>query len=122
MPVQNEDNRPQVIKTVQWIQHFYSCYPFKKINKSLTLLLDTLLCHLVSGTNILSNYFKRKNMIQPKEKIGSNIQHNFNNSAEINAWSKKYNTPIDEIQKIFTENGNSISKTLEILRQKEQVA
>lgn len=61
-------------------------------------------------------------MIQPKEKIGSNIQQNFNSSAEINAWSKKYNTPIDEIQKIFTDNGNSISKTLEILRQKEQVA
>lgn len=61
-------------------------------------------------------------MIQPKEKIGSNIQKNFNSSMEINAWSKKYNTPIDEIQKIFTDSGNSISKTLEILRQKEQVA
>lgn len=61
-------------------------------------------------------------MIQIKEKIGSNIQKNFNSSPEINAWSKKYNTPIDEIQQIFTDSGNSISKTLEILRQKEHAA
>jgi hypothetical protein len=61
-------------------------------------------------------------MIQPKAKIGSNVEHNFNSSAEINAWSKKYNTPIDEIQKIFEDSGNSISKTLEILRQKEHAA
>lgn len=61
-------------------------------------------------------------MIQPKEKIGSNIQKNFNSSMEISAWSKKYNTSVDEIQKIFTDSGNSISKTLEILRQKEQLA
>jgi hypothetical protein len=60
-------------------------------------------------------------MIQPKEKIGNNIQRNFNSSAEINAWSKKYNTSIDEIQKIFENSGNSISKTLEILRRTEQV-
>jgi hypothetical protein len=61
-------------------------------------------------------------MITPKAKIGSNIQQNFNSSAEINAWSKKYNTPINEIQQIFADTGNSISKTLEILRQKEQQA
>lgn len=61
-------------------------------------------------------------MIQPKAKIGSNIQQNFNSSPEINAWSKKYNTPVDEIQKIFEDSGNSISKTLQILRQKEQAA
>ncbi|MES2328841.1 MAG: hypothetical protein V4539_04510 [Bacteroidota bacterium] len=59
-------------------------------------------------------------MIRPKEKIGSNIQQNFNSSPEIQAWSIKYNTPIQEIQQIFTESGNSISKTLEILRQKTQ--
>ncbi len=59
-------------------------------------------------------------MIKPKEKIGSNIQRNFNSSPEINAWSKKYNTPVEEIHQIFAQSGNSISKTLEILRRKEQ--
>jgi hypothetical protein len=61
-------------------------------------------------------------MIKPKEKIGSNIHQNFNTSPEIQAWSKKYNTPVDEIERIFTQSGNSISKTLELLRQKEQRA
>lgn len=61
-------------------------------------------------------------MIQPKAKIGSNIQLNFNSSAEIKAWSKKYQTTIDEIQRIFSDAGHSISKTLEILRQKMQQA
>jgi hypothetical protein len=61
-------------------------------------------------------------MIHPKAKIGSNIEQNFNSSTEIHSWSKKYNTPIDEIQKIFEDSGNSISKTLEILRQKEHAA
>jgi hypothetical protein len=59
-------------------------------------------------------------MIQPKPKIGSNIHQNFSRSPEINAWSKKYNTSIPEIQQIFADSGNSISKTLEILRGKTQ--
>lgn len=57
-------------------------------------------------------------MIKPKEKIGSNIHQNFNTSPEIQAWSKKYNTPIDQIEQIFKQSGNSISKTLEALRLK----
>lgn len=57
-----------------------------------------------------------------KARIGSNIHQNFNSSPEIIAWSKKYNTPINEIQKIFASTGNSISKTLEILRGREQAA
>jgi hypothetical protein len=59
-------------------------------------------------------------MIKPKEKIGSNIHVNFNNSPEINSWSRKYNIPIDEIRQIFESTGNSISKTLEILRGRGQ--
>ncbi len=59
-------------------------------------------------------------MIKPKLKIGSNIQHNFKTSPEINAWSVKYNTSIPEIQHIFESTGNSIAKTLEILRGREQ--
>jgi len=74
------------------------------------------------GTIFSLPTYKTNYMIQPKTKIGSNIQQNFNSSAEINTWSKKYNIPIDEIQKIFANSGNSISKTLEILRQKEQAA
>jgi hypothetical protein len=61
-------------------------------------------------------------MIKRKEKIGSNIQHNFTSSPEINSWSKKYNTPVEEIQQIFESTGNSISKTLEILRGRIQAA
>ncbi|MES2332555.1 MAG: hypothetical protein V4539_23310 [Bacteroidota bacterium] len=61
-------------------------------------------------------------MIKPKEKIGSNIHQNFNTSPEIQSWSKKYNTSIDEIEQIFKRSGNSISKTLEELRQKVQQA
>jgi hypothetical protein len=61
-------------------------------------------------------------MIHPKAKIGSNVQLNFNSSAEIKEWSKKYNTPIEEIQQIFSDTGHSISKTLEILRKKKQQA
>jgi hypothetical protein len=57
-------------------------------------------------------------MIKPKEKIGSNIHQNFNTSPEMQAWSKKYNTSIAEIQVIFEESGKSISKTLEKLRSK----
>ncbi|MES2374022.1 MAG: hypothetical protein V4557_15685 [Bacteroidota bacterium] len=57
-------------------------------------------------------------MIKPKEKIGSNIHQNFNTSPEIQAWSKKYNTSIDEIEQIFKRSGSSISKTLEELRLK----
>jgi hypothetical protein len=58
-------------------------------------------------------------MIQPKEKIGSNIQKNFNSSTEIKSWSKKYNIAVDEIRQIFADCGNSISKTLETLRQRQ---
>jgi AraC-like DNA-binding protein len=57
-------------------------------------------------------------MIKPKEKIGSNIHQNFNTSPEIQAWSKKYNTSISEIERIFKSSGSSISKTLEELRLK----
>jgi hypothetical protein len=57
-------------------------------------------------------------MIKPKEKIGSNIYQNFNTSPEMQSWSKKYNTPIAEIQAIFEQSGKSISKTLEVLRTK----
>jgi hypothetical protein len=39
-------------------------------------------------------------MIQPKAKIGSNVQVNFNSSAEIKEWSKKYNTTVEEIRQI----------------------
>ena len=59
-------------------------------------------------------------MIKPKEKIGSNIHQNFNVSPEIQSWSKKYNTSIGEIEQIFKQSGNSISKTLEALRLKSQ--
>ncbi len=61
-------------------------------------------------------------MIKKIVKPGSNIQHNFNISSDIAYWAIKYNTSIDEIQKIFTESGNSVSKTIEILRAREQSA
>ncbi len=61
-------------------------------------------------------------MNKNKEKVGSNIHQNFNVSPEIQAWSKKYNTPINEIQQLFQESGNSIAKTLEALRLKAQAS
>jgi len=61
-------------------------------------------------------------MIKRKEKIGNNIQHNFKNSPEINSWSILYNTPVDKIHQIFESTGNSIAKTIAILRTKEQTA
>jgi hypothetical protein len=59
-------------------------------------------------------------MIQPKPHADCNTQVNSNGSSETRIWLKKYyNTPIDEIQLILSATGNSISKTLEILRQRE---
>ena len=58
-------------------------------------------------------------MIKQKEKIGSNIQQNFNVSPEIQAWSKKYNLSVGQIQQLFEASGNSIAKTLEQLRMKQ---
>jgi hypothetical protein len=59
-------------------------------------------------------------MINRKEKPGNNVHHNFKNSHEINSWSVRYKTPVDEIQQIFESTGNSIAKTIAILRSKEQ--
>ena len=61
-------------------------------------------------------------MIKRVAKIGSNTQHNFNASSEIIYWAKKYNTSVEDIQHVFEANGNSISKTLEALRQREEAA
>jgi len=47
-----------------------------------------------------------------KEKLNSNIQVNFNGSREVAYWSKKYNISQDILQKIFEDNGFSISKTI----------
>jgi hypothetical protein len=59
-------------------------------------------------------------MIQPMPQTDSNTQVNSNSSSETRIWLKKYyNTPIDEIQQILSATGNSIAKTLEILRQRE---
>jgi hypothetical protein len=55
-----------------------------------------------------------------KEKTEVNVEHNFRNSREINAWSVRYNTPIDEIHEIFESTGNSIAKTIAILREKQE--
>jgi len=56
-------------------------------------------------------------MIEPNVKAANNIHGNI---PETRIWLKKYySTPIDEIQEILSATGNSISKTLEILRQRE---
>jgi len=47
-----------------------------------------------------------------KEKLNSNVQVNFNGSREVAYWSKKYNISQDILQKIFQDNGFSISKTI----------
>lgn len=58
-------------------------------------------------------------MIPTKTKTGNHMQMDF---PETRIWLKKYySTPIDEIQQILSATGNSISKTLEILRQRERV-
>ncbi len=57
-----------------------------------------------------------------KDRTDINVEHNFKNSREINAWSVRYNTPIDEIQKLFESTGNSIAKTIAILREKQEAA
>jgi hypothetical protein len=59
-------------------------------------------------------------MNKQKEKLGNNTHQNFNVSPEIKAWSKRYNTPIAEIEQMFAASGNSIAKTLEKLRLKDQ--
>lgn len=61
-------------------------------------------------------------MIKRIAKIGSNTQQNFNASSEISYWAKRYNTSVEDIQQIFAANGNSISKTLEALRLRQQAA
>jgi intergrase/recombinase len=59
-------------------------------------------------------------MIQPQTQTGNNAQVNVNDSSETRIWLKKYySTPIDEIQQILLATGYSITKTLEILRQRE---
>ncbi len=59
-------------------------------------------------------------MIKRVVKLGDNTHYNFNTSPDISYWATRYNASLDEIQKIFTDTGNSISKTLEILRQRNQ--
>jgi hypothetical protein len=59
-------------------------------------------------------------MINRTVKIGANIQYNFNTSLDIGYWSIKYNSSLDEIQKIFNDCGNSISRTIEILRERQE--
>jgi hypothetical protein len=61
-------------------------------------------------------------MIKIKAKVNSNPILNFNGSAEIAYWAKKYNTSQSEIQRIFAQTGNSISKTLLYLQQRIKVA
>ena len=61
-------------------------------------------------------------MIKIKAKVNSNPILNFNASAEIAYWAKKYNTSQAEIQQIFAQNGHSISKTLMYLQQRIKVA
>jgi hypothetical protein len=53
-------------------------------------------------------------------KTGENIYHNFKISPEISHWSIKYNKSIDEIQHIFNDCGNSIARTIEILRREKE--
>ncbi len=47
-----------------------------------------------------------------KEKLNSSVQVNFNGSREVAYWSKKYNISQDILQRIFEDNGFSISKTI----------
>lgn len=58
-------------------------------------------------------------MTAHKAKISDNIRVNFNSSPEIHNWSKRYHISIDQMQEIFNRTGNSISKTLEVLRSYE---
>ena len=53
-------------------------------------------------------------------KTGENIHQNFNISPEIAHWSIRYNRSIDEIQHIFNNCGNSIARTIEILRSENE--
>lgn len=47
-----------------------------------------------------------------KEKLNPNTQVNFNKSPEVAYWSKKYNISQDILQRVFADNGYSISKTI----------
>lgn len=47
---------------------------------------------------------------------------NFQASTEIGYWAKKYNTSLEEIQAVFTENGYSIAKTIAALQNKAKAA
>lgn len=47
-----------------------------------------------------------------KEKLNTNTQVNFNKSTEVAYWSKKYNISQDILQRVFADNGFSISKTI----------
>jgi hypothetical protein len=47
-----------------------------------------------------------------KEKLNNNVQVNFNKSAEVAYWSKKYNISQEILQQIFEDSGYSISKTI----------
>ena len=59
---------------------------------------------------------------ETRTKIGENTQRNFTHSREILYWADRYETPVEEIQKIFNDSGNSISKTLETLRKRTGLA
>ncbi len=50
-----------------------------------------------------------------KEKLNQNVQVNFNRSQEIAYWAKKHNVEPTLFQKIFQQNGNSVTKTLSII-------
>jgi hypothetical protein len=59
-------------------------------------------------------------MIKRIVKLGNNTHQNFKISADISYWANRYHISIDEIQKIFNDSGSSISKTLEVLKQRER--
>ncbi|HVX50082.1 MAG TPA: hypothetical protein VHB48_07985 [Chitinophagaceae bacterium] len=47
-----------------------------------------------------------------KEKLTPNVQVNFNKSTEVAYWSKKYNISQQVLQRVFEDNGRSISQTI----------
>ena len=62
-------------------------------------------------------------MVKRIAKINStNTQVNFNASSEIGYWAKKYNTSLDDIQRIFKDSGYSISKTIAKLQERTEAA
>jgi hypothetical protein len=70
---------------------------------------------LLPGTLILIET-KTSSMSSHTVEIGENTRHISETPPEPSHWSVKYNRSLDEIQHIFNNCGNSIARTIEILR------